>query len=209
MSADNSFVLPTITSVKNFFRFHVLQQTGRFVSAMPERDKPSPPSPGPNFVRRVPDGDTHERHVCAQCEYIHYANPKIVVGAEGRSAELREAYPASEGFIASQDETPEAGAMREAREEANAQIAIDSLLGVYAVPHISQVHLMYRAKLAQPAFSAGPESLEVKLFSWDEIPWGELAFPSVKWALDHWKESKDLKGFSPFTNPIWVPGRTT
>jgi ADP-ribose pyrophosphatase YjhB (NUDIX family) len=103
-------------------------------------------------------------------------------------------------------ETPEAGAMREAREEANAEIAIDSLLAVYAVPHISQVHLMYRAKLAQPAFSAGPESLEVKLFSWEEIPWGELAFPSVKWALDHWKESKDLKGFSPFTNPIWVPG---
>jgi len=96
--------------------------------------------------------------------------------------------------------------MREAQEEANAKIVIDSLLAVYAVPHISQVHLMYRAKLVQPDFSAGPESLEVRLFAWDDIPWGELAFPSVKWALDHWKESKDLEGFSPFINPIWVPG---
>jgi hypothetical protein len=96
--------------------------------------------------------------------------------------------------------------MREAREEANAQIAIDALLAVYAVPHISQVHLMYRATLADDVYSAGPESLDVRLFTWDEIPWGELAFPSVKWALDHWKESKDLKGFSPFTNPIWMPG---
>ncbi len=68
--------------------------------------------------------------------------------------------------------------MREAHEEANAQIAIDSLLAVYAVPHISQVHLMYRAKLAQPGFSAGPESLDVKLFSWEEIPWANWPFPA-------------------------------
>jgi ADP-ribose pyrophosphatase YjhB (NUDIX family) len=216
--ADNCFVLQTITSVKIFFRFHVLQQTGRFVSAMPERDKPSSPSPGPNFVRRVPDGDTHARHVCAQCEYIHYANPKIVVGAVvthgdhillcRRAIEPRKNFWTLPAGYLEEHETPEAGAMREAREEANADIAIDSLLAIYAVPHISQVHLMYRAKLARPGFSAGPESLDVKLFSWEEIPWGELAFPSVKWALDHWKESKELKGFSPFTNPIWVPGRT-
>ncbi len=91
-------------------------------------------------------------------------------------------------------ETPEDGATREAREEANAEIVIDALLAVYAVPHISQVHLMYRAKLARPNFRAGPESLEVKLFCWDEIPWTELAFPSVKWALEHWRESKAMKG---------------
>ena len=35
-------------------------------------------------------------------------------------------------------------------------------------------------------FAPGTESLEVRLFAWDEIPWGELAFPSVRWVLDAW-----------------------
>jgi ADP-ribose pyrophosphatase YjhB (NUDIX family) len=184
---------------------------------MPERDKSFPPSPGPNFVRRVPEGDTHERHVCAQCEFIHYVNPKIVVGAVvtrgehillcRRAIEPRKNFWTLPAGYLEEHETPQDGAMREAREEANARIAIDVLLAVYAVPHISQVHLMYRATLVDDAYSAGPESLEVRLFIWDEIPWGALAFPSVKWALDHWKESKDLKGFSPFSNPVWVPGQ--
>lgn len=38
--------------------------------------------------------------------------------------------------------------------------------------------------------SPGPESLEVGLFSWDEILWRELAFPSVRWALDHYRETE-------------------
>jgi ADP-ribose pyrophosphatase YjhB (NUDIX family) len=206
-----------ITARQIFFCFHALRQFGKFVSAMPERDKTFPPSPGPTFVRRVPDGDTHERHVCAQCEYIHYVNPKIVVGAVvthgdhillcRRAIEPRKNFWTLPAGYLEVHETPQDGATREAREEANAQIEIDTLLAVYAVPHISQVHLMYRARLAHDSYSAGPESLEVKLFAWGEIPWDQLAFPSVKWALDHWKESKDMKGFSPFTNPIWMPGQ--
>ena len=181
---------------------------------MPERNRFAP-SPGPNFVRRIPEGDTHERHVCGKCEYIHYANPKIVVGAvvthDDRILLCRRAIEPRQNFwtlpagYLEEHETPHDGAAREAREEACAEISIDALLAVYSVPHISQVHLMYRAKLAKEVFSPGPESLEVKLFSWDEIPWSELAFPSVKWALDHWKESKEMKGFNPFTNPIWQP----
>lgn len=181
---------------------------------MPERNR-FVPSPGPNFVRRVPDGDTHERHVCAQCEYIHYANPKIVVGSVvadndcimlcRRAIEPRKNFWTLPAGYLEEHETPHDGAVREAREEACAEISIDTLLAVYSVPHISQVHLMYRARLAKEGFSAGPESLEVKLFAWDEIPWADLAFPSVKWALEHWKESKDMKGFSPFTNPAWPP----
>jgi len=181
---------------------------------MPERDSFSP-SPGANFERRVPEGDTHERHVCVQCNYIHYANPKIVVGSVvvhedrillcRRAIDPRRNYWTLPAGYLEEHETPEDGARREAREEANADIAIDALLAIYSVPHISQVQLMYRARLAAPEFSPGPESLEVKLFQWNEIPWNELAFPSVKWALDHWWESKELKGFSPFANEIWQP----
>lgn len=98
-------------------------------------------------------------------------------------------------------ETPEDGARREAREEACANIALDALLAVYTMSHISQVQLMYRGHLIAPGIAAGPESLEVRLFAWDEIPWGELAFPSVKWALDHFRDVEGKSVFAPFGNP--------
>jgi len=104
------------------------------------------------------------------------------------------------GFL-EEHESPQEGARREAREEACAEIVIEALLAVYAVTHISQVQLIYRARLETPTFAAGPESLEVALFGWNEIPWDELAFPSVKWALGHYQASKGLAVFAPFSNP--------
>lgn len=178
---------------------------------MTERKHPPPISPGPHFARRVPDGDTHERYVCGQCGHIAYSNPKIVVGSvvahEGRILLCRRAIEPRKNFwtlpagFLEEHETPEAGARREAREEACADIVIDALLAVYAVPHISQVQLMYRARFAVPEFAPGPESLQTELFAWDDIPWKELAFPSVKWALEHYRQTRDQSAFAPFGNP--------
>ncbi len=152
-----------------------------------------------------------ERFVCGQCGHIAYSNPKIVVGSvvahEGRILLCRRAIDPRKGLwtlpagFLEEHETPEAGARREAREEARAEIALDALLAVYSVPHISQVQLMYRGRFAALAFAPGPESLETKLFAWDEIPWNELAFPSVKWALHHWRQSRERDVFAPFSNP--------
>lgn len=178
---------------------------------MSDPGRPVPPSPGAHFERRVPEGDTAERYVCGRCGHIHYTNPKIVVGSvvvhDDRILLCRRAiepriglWTLPAGYL-EEHETPEDGARREAREEACAEIALDALLAVYSVTHISQVQLMYRARLMQPHFAAGPESLDVKLFAWDEIPWSELAFPSVKWALRHYRESRHLSLFAPFTNP--------
>lgn len=178
---------------------------------MPQSRKP-PPAPAPHFEWRVPEGDTTQRHICGRCGHIHYTNPKIVVGAVvtyddrillcRRAIEPRKGYWTLPAGYLEEHETPQDGAQREAREEANAEIAIDALLAVYAVPHISQVQLMYRATLAQPEFSAGPESLEVALFAWADIPWTELAFPSVKWALEQHREVLGEAVFAPFTNPV-------
>ena len=91
------------------------------------------------------------------------------------------------------------GAAREAFEEAGARIAIEGLLAVYDIPRISQVQVIYRARLAEPAFEAGPESLEVRLFAWEEIPWEDLAFPSVHWSLQHfrdWQRTGDARARS-------------
>lgn len=178
---------------------------------MPGTKKYIPPAPGPHFVRRVPDGDTAERYVCGQCGHIAYSNPKIVVGSvvtfEDRILLCRRAidprknyWTLPAGFL-EEHETPQDGARREAREEACADIEIDALLAIYAVPHISQVQLMYRASLSTPSFSAGEESLDVRLFEWNDVPWTELAFPSVKWALDQYLETKGRAVFAPFSNP--------
>jgi ADP-ribose pyrophosphatase YjhB (NUDIX family) len=87
------------------------------------------------------------------------------------------------------NESTTAGAEREAWEEAQAKIQIEGLLAIYDIPRISQVQLIYRARLLDEAVAAGPESLEVRLFGWDEIPWDDLAFPSVRWALHHENEA--------------------
>ncbi|MGD0143868.1 MAG: NUDIX hydrolase [Rhizomicrobium sp.] len=170
-----------------------------------------PASPGPHFVRRVPDGDTSERDVCGRCGHIHYTNPKIVVGSvvvhDNRILLCRRAIEPRKGLwtlpagFLEEHESPADGARREAKEEACTDIVLDALLAVYSVPHISQVQLMYRARIDKPVFAPGVESLEVNLFAWNDIPWSELAFPSVTWALKHYSESKDLAVFAPFSNP--------
>lgn len=162
-------------------------------------------------VRQVPDGDNMERLVCPDCGFINYENPLIVVGAvvqhDGKFLLCKRAINPRKGYwtipagYMELNETPMQGASREAHEEANAHIAIDSLLAVYTIPRISQVQMIYRATLARPDFFAGPESEDVALFDWSEIPWDDIAFPSVHWALNHFRDAQGLTGFAPFTNP--------
>src|SRR5580698_8751447 len=178
---------------------------------MPEKHSPLPPPPGPRFERRVPEGDTMERYVCGDCGHIYYSNPKIVVGSvvveDGKILLCRRAIEPRKGFwtlpagFLEEHETPEDGAKREAKEEAECEIELDALLAIYSVPRISQVQLMYRARLRSPHFAPGTESLEVKLFAWEDIPWTDLAFPTVVWALNHYRDTKDLRVFAPWTNP--------
>lgn len=169
------------------------------------------PAQHENFTRRVPDGDNRERFVCNDCGLIHYDNPKIVVGAVVTYGDkfllCRRAIHPRKGFwtlpagFLEEHESTEDGARREAYEEATALIVIEQLLAVYNVPRISQVQLIYKAHLTEPEFAPGIESLEVALFSWDEIPWDELAFPSVVWGLNQFREIDGKGPFSPFTNP--------
>jgi ADP-ribose pyrophosphatase YjhB (NUDIX family) len=164
-----------------------------------------------SFQRQIPDGDTHERDVCTTCGFINYVNPKIVTGSIVRHKDkllmCRRAIEPRIGFwtlpagFMELGETAEQAAMREAREEANAEIVIDRLLAVYTIPRIAQVQIMYLAHLKNDAFSPGPESLEVTLASWDEIPWGDLAFPSVRWALEQYRAVEGVEDFAPFSNP--------
>ena len=157
--------------------------------------------------KRVPTDDTVERLVCDDCGFINYINPKIIVGAvctwEDRFLLCRRSIPPRLGYwtmpagFMEEGETTIEGAIREAKEEACTDIAIDALLGIYNIARLSQVHLIYRAQLISPHYSAGVESQAVDLFEWDDIPWQDLAFPSVHWALSHFKEVEGKKDFTP------------
>lgn len=165
----------------------------------------------PSFTVRVPDGDTLKRDVCDHCGFINYVNPKIVVGSVvdvgGKILMCRRAIEPRLGFwtlpagYMERGETTIEAAMREAYEEAHAEIRIKDLLAVYNIPRISQVQLMYRAELIGGSYGVGEESLEVTPFDWADIPWTELAFPSVYWALTHYKSVMGEAGIIPFGNP--------
>jgi ADP-ribose pyrophosphatase YjhB (NUDIX family) len=167
--------------------------------------------PGGPSVRAIPDGDTHERLICPDCGFVNYENPKIVVGAvalrEHRILLCRRAISPRKGYwtlpagYLELHESPVEGARREAWEEARATLEMRGLLGVYSIPRLSQVQLIYLADLVNGAVSAGEESLEVALFAWDDIPWDDIAFPSVRWALTHYSELGDATEFIPRGNP--------
>ncbi len=180
----------------------------------------------PSFTLKVPHGEDRERRVCDTCGFIDYVNPRIVVGALAVFSEAgapfgpgaapleqvkfllcRRAIQPRRGFwtlpagFMEEGETIAEATRREAREEAEAELELDALLALYDVSGRSQVQIMHRARLAKPEFDAGVESLEVALFGWDEIPWRQLAFYSVSWALHDFVESREQAVFAPFRNP--------
>lgn len=158
-----------------------------------------------NFTRRTPVGDERDRLVCDGCGFINYENPKIVVGAVctwedhvlmcRRDIEPRRGHWTIPAGFLELGETTEEGAAREVREEALADVQVDSLLAVYSIARISQVLMIYRARMRSPAHAAGEESADSALYTRDQIPWNDLAFPSVRWALEaHFDTGADFDG---------------
>jgi len=165
----------------------------------------------PNARYEIPQGDSRLRAVCDTCGFISYVNPKVVVGVlatfENRILLCRRAIEPRHGFwtmpagYLEEQETTEAGALREAFEEAGVKPRLTALLAIYSVARISQVQIIYRGVLPSADLAPGPETLEAHLFAWDEIPWDELAFPSVHWALNHHREIGEAALFLPRSNP--------
>lgn len=169
-----------------------------------------------SFARRIPEGDDRERLICGDCGYIAYENPKIIVGSvvadDGRILLCRRAIEPRLGFwtlpagYMELGETTEEGARREAWEEARARLELDGILAIYSIARIGQVQIIYRAHLAEPGIAAGPESLEVRFFAWEDIPWDDLAFPSVRWSLNAWKSGSSAIAGNPESDPRGVAG---
>ena len=153
----------------------------------------------------VPDGDTRERAVCDNCGHIHYVNPRIVTGCLPvhkdqvllckRAIEPRYGFWTLPAGYLENGETVAVGAARETMEEANANVTGLELYTVFSLPHISQIYMFFLSELNKAEFSSGEESLEVKLFSEDEIPWDLLSFPVVTQTLEFFFEDRKTSDF--------------
>lgn len=144
---------------------------------------------GAHVTLRVPDGDDRPRFVCDNCATVHYENPKMVVGCipewNGEILLCRRAiqpgygkWTLPAGYLEN-GETVYEGAKREAWEEAGIKLRDLQPFVILNLSFISQVYLMFRAKLLTTEYSAGSESLEIRLFGEEEIPWEQMAFPAV------------------------------
>lgn len=155
---------------------------------------------GQPVALRIPEGDHLPRFVCTVCHTVHYQNPRIIAGCVPewqerivlcrRAIEPRRGYwtlPA--GFMENRETIQEAAA-REAMEEALARVEVGSMLAVVTVLHAEQVHIMFRARLLDPDIGIGPESLEVGLYDEADIPWRDIAFRSVEFALRRYLEDR-------------------
>ena len=145
------------------------------------------------------------RFVCGDCGTIHYQNPKIVVGClpeiEQRVLLCKRAIEPRHGLwtlpagFLENGESIFAGALRETLEEANARVEIGDLYTMISLPQISQVYVMFRARLLNLDFGPGPESLEVRLFEEHEIPWEEIAFRTIGRTLRNFFLDRKLGSF--------------
>lgn len=149
----------------------------------------------------VPAGDTRQRRVCPACGVVHYENPRVVVGCVpehgGRILLCRRAIEPRRGYwtvpagFLENGESLEDGAARESWEEALAQVQIGTLLAVVNLPEACQVHVFFRAVLANGEYGVGEESLETALVEPDAIPWDDIAFRSTTYALQHYLADRD------------------
>lgn len=170
---------------------------------------------GGPVAHRVPPGDNLPRYVCDACTVIHYQNPRMVVGCIPewgeqvllcrRAIEPRYGYWTLPAGFMENDETLAQAALRETMEEANARVELAEMYSVLSVPHVSQVHVFYRATLLDVDFGPGTESLEVKLFDEVDIPWDEIAFRTVSNTLRHFYEDRRTGNFSLHAEDILPP----
>jgi ADP-ribose pyrophosphatase YjhB (NUDIX family) len=175
-------------------------------------------------VRKIPEGDHLPRFVCESCETIHYENPRVIAGCVievggkillcKRAIEPRHGFWTTPAGFMENGESVQHGAAREAMEEALADVKIGSLLAIVNVLRAHQVHIMFRATLADPLadppFGIGPESLESKLYAEEDIPWKDMAFLSVEFALRRYLEDRRLgRELLHFQDIDWHEGKLT
>ena len=138
------------------------------------------------------------RRVCPSCGFIHFTDPKVGVGVfvvhEGKILLVRRTmhpeigkWSIPAGYLDA-GENPEETAVREAFEETNLDVAIESLLGVFHNPPAqggASIFIMYQARLLGGTLQAGDDADAAAFFAPDNLP--EIAFASTLAAIEQLK----------------------
>ncbi|MCL5042716.1 MAG: NUDIX hydrolase [Gammaproteobacteria bacterium] len=173
---------------------------------------------GNTVSARIPQGDDRQRYICDHCNTVHYQNPRIVAGClvtwEKQVLLCKRAIEPRHGFwtlpagYMENGETTEQAALRETWEEARARVHQQELYMLFNLPHINQVYMFFRAQLRGLDFAAGDESLDVQLFDEADIPWNELAFPTVGKTLRRYFDDRQQEHYPIRMEDItYQPGR--
>ena len=155
---------------------------------------------------KIPEGDDRGRYICDSCGMVHYQNPKMVVGCIPEHGErillCRRAiepqygkWTIPAGYLEN-GETVTEGASREAFEEARARFKELIPYRLFNIRHVNQMYLIFCGELADNGFSAGDESLDVRLFEESEIPWDQLAFKVIYTVLEHYFNDRRIGAFA-------------
>jgi 8-oxo-dGTP diphosphatase len=152
------------------------------------------PCCGSTLTSRLLKAGEPERLVCDGCGFVFYLDPKVAVGTIIRDPTddivlVRRAIEPGygkwvfPGGYVDRGELVLSAAVREAREEAGLEIAIERLLNIYSYPGNSPVIIVYTATMIGGCLGCDDEGLEARFFAPDAIPWNELAFQSTHDAL--------------------------
>ena len=174
---------------------------------------------GSEVKLRIPENDSHFRYCCSSCDVIHYQNPNIVVGTipiKDRSVLLCKRainpryglWTLPAGFLEN-GETVEEGAFRETLEETNTEVKMGNLYAIFNIPQVSQVYMLFLAEIISDDYCGTNESLEVKLFEKNTIPWNELAFPFVPSVLKYYFNDRKDNSFDLKIETIERPEKKT
>lgn len=134
-----------------------------------------------------------ERLVCGGCGFVFYQGPKLVASAifelDGgivliqRSIEPGYGLWTFPGGFVELGERAETAAERESLEECGIEIRTREILGLYSYHDSVPAIAVYAADAVGGAPEPRDETLAVRSFARDALPWSELAFPSTADAL--------------------------
>jgi len=135
-----------------------------------------------------------ERLVCENCGFVFYLGPKLVAGAifemdEGIVLIQRDIEPGygkwtfPGGFV-ERGERAEAAAGREVLEESGLEIEVGEIVGLYTYEGQVPAIAVFAAKVRGGKPTPLDETMDVRSFPRDHLPWTEMAFPSTEQALE-------------------------
>jgi len=141
--------------------------------------------------------EERDRLACDACGFVAYVNPRVVVSTlpvteTGELVLIRRGIEpgygswAQPGGFLEIDETAQDGAVRETLEETGLLVEPTSIVGVYSRPRAAVAVIAWEARIVGGVARTSAETLEVRAFPRDAIPWPHIAFQTTAWAVRDW-----------------------